>query len=92
MTSAGFQENISAPLGPRDEIALPGLENHTTILPPPPPLRKHQEGQESDGQTGSWCLDIIRRWPSPPVSHRQEINVLVLVLVLRQGGAWTGCT
>ena len=26
-------------------------------LPPPPPLRKHQPGQESDGQTGSWCLD-----------------------------------
>ena len=24
---------------------------------PPPPLRKHQPGQESDGQTGSWCLD-----------------------------------
>ena len=23
----------------------------------PPPLRKHQPGQESDGQTGSWCLD-----------------------------------
>ena len=22
----------------------------------PPPLRKHQPGQESDGQTGSWCL------------------------------------
>ena len=22
-----------------------------------PPLRKHQPGQESDGQTGSWCLD-----------------------------------
>ena len=25
--------------------------------PPPSPLRKHQESQESDGQTGSWCLD-----------------------------------
>ena len=25
--------------------------------PPPPPLRKHQENQECDGQTGSWCLD-----------------------------------
>ena len=24
---------------------------------PPPPLCKHQESQESDGQTGSWCLD-----------------------------------
>ena len=24
---------------------------------PRPPLRKHQPGQESDGQTGSWCLD-----------------------------------
>ena len=24
---------------------------------PTPPLRKHQPGQESDGQTGSWCLD-----------------------------------
>ena len=23
----------------------------------PPPLRKHQPGQESEGQTGSWCLD-----------------------------------
>ena len=23
----------------------------------PPPLCKHQESQESDGQTGSWCLD-----------------------------------
>ena len=23
----------------------------------PSPLRKHQESQESDGQTGSWCLD-----------------------------------
>ena len=25
--------------------------------PPPPRLRKPQEGQESDGQTESWCLD-----------------------------------
>ena len=24
---------------------------------PPPPLRKHQPGQENDGQTGPWCLD-----------------------------------
>ena len=24
-----------------------------------PPLRKHQPGQESDGQTGSWCLDKV---------------------------------
>ena len=24
---------------------------------PPSPLRKHQESHESDGQTGSWCLD-----------------------------------
>ena len=24
---------------------------------PPPLLRKHQPGQESDGQTGTWCLD-----------------------------------
>ena len=23
----------------------------------PPPLRNHQPGQESDGQTWSWCLD-----------------------------------
>ena len=27
------------------------------FVPRPPPLRKHQPGQESDGQTGSWCLD-----------------------------------
>ena len=26
-------------------------------MPPPPPLRKHQENQESDGRTRSWCLD-----------------------------------
>ena len=26
-------------------------------LDPPSPLRKHQEIQEKDGQTGSWCLD-----------------------------------
>ena len=24
---------------------------------PPPPLRKHQESQKNDGQTGSRCLD-----------------------------------
>ena len=24
------------------------------------------------------CLAIIRRWPSPPVSHRQEITATVL--------------
>ena len=24
---------------------------------PPPPLRKHQESQKSDGQTGSRCLE-----------------------------------
>ena len=24
---------------------------------PPSPLRKHQESKESDGRTGSWCLD-----------------------------------
>ena len=23
----------------------------------PPPLCKHQPGEENDGQTGSWCLD-----------------------------------
>ena len=32
------------------------VRTHPTIYPPPP-LRKHQESQESDGQTGSWCLD-----------------------------------
>ena len=25
--------------------------------PTPPPLRKHQESQKNDGQTGSQCLD-----------------------------------
>ena len=25
----------------------------------PPPLRKHQESQENDGETGSRCLAII---------------------------------
>ena len=25
--------------------------------PPPPAVRKKQENQESDGQSGSWCLD-----------------------------------
>ena len=25
--------------------------------PPPPLLRKHQPGQESDGPTGSWCFN-----------------------------------
>ena len=32
-------------------------------------------GQKNDSQTRSRCLAIIRRWPSPPVSHRQEIIV-----------------
>ena len=27
------------------------------MLLPPPPLREHQESQENDGHTGSWCLD-----------------------------------
>ena len=47
-------------------------------------------GQTNDGQTGSRCFTIIRRWPSPPVSHRQEITVRMFgsrVPVLRQGGA-----
>ena len=26
---------------------------------PPQPLRKHQESQENDGQTGSRCLDKV---------------------------------
>ena len=40
--------------------------------------------RKSDGQTGSQCLAIIRRWPSSPVSHRQEITVL---LSSTRGGA-----
>ena len=31
---------------------FPANPSHPTY-----PLRKHQPGQESDGQTGSWCLD-----------------------------------
>ena len=26
---------------------------------PPPSLRKHRQGQENDGHTGSWCLDKV---------------------------------
>ena len=33
------------------------LQNEASTKVPPPPLCKHQLGQESDGQTGSWCLD-----------------------------------
>ena len=34
------------------------LRGSTSLHPtPPPPLRKHKENQESDGQTGSWRLD-----------------------------------
>ena len=39
----------SAGRGPQD-LPLP-------VKYPPSPLRKHQESQESDGQTGSWSLD-----------------------------------
>ena len=28
------------------------------LTPPPPTLRKHQESQKNDGQTGSRCLAI----------------------------------
>ena len=27
------------------------------LLPTPPPLRKHGQGQKNNGHTGSWCLD-----------------------------------
>ena len=53
-----------------------------------PPLRKHQESQENDGQTGSWCLAIIRRWPSPPVSRRQEITVCCLSKAAEPQPSW----
>ena len=33
--------------------------NFRIRFPTPPPLRKHKPGQESDGQTGSWCLDKV---------------------------------
>ena len=46
--------------------------------PPPLPLRRHAERQKNDRQTGSPCSAIIRRWPSAPVSHRQEITVRCL--------------
>ena len=39
----------------------------------------------TQSQTGSRCLAIIRRWPSPPVSHRQEITVQVFSI--RSGAA-----
>ena len=32
------------------------VKNELTNIPPPP-LRKHQESQKNDGQTGSQCLD-----------------------------------
>ena len=37
----------------------------------------------------SRCLAIIRRWPSPPVSHRQEI--IVQTPSKRSGAAATNC-
>ena len=54
----------------------------------PPPLRKHQPGQASDSQTGSWSLAIIRRWPSPLVSHWQEI---IIQMSSKRGGAVPKC-
>ena len=41
--------------------------DHQICVPrnyPAPPLRKHQPSQESDGQTGSWCLDkaVLAQW------------------------------
>ena len=35
------------------------LQSEAKSLPPPPPLRMHQQGQENDGHTGSWCLDKV---------------------------------
>ena len=32
-------------------------QGHCKASSSPPPLRKHQPGQENDGQTGSWCFD-----------------------------------
>ena len=33
------------------------MVHNTVLATPPSPLRKHQESHESDGQTGSRCLD-----------------------------------
>ena len=39
------------------QINFPVVNFIFSHCPPPLPLRKHQESQESDGQTGSWWLD-----------------------------------
>ena len=37
--------------------SIPLCHCYHISMVPPPPLHKHQESEESDGQTGSRCLD-----------------------------------
>ena len=64
-------------MGKKNCIINPTSLQHSTIksqkklnhLPPPPPLRKHQENQKNDGQTGSRCLDKAVLARSNDISH-----------------------
>ena len=48
------------------------------ISSPPHPFCKHQEGQENDGHTGSWCLDKAvlpcDAWYQKNVRHRKPAH------------------
>ena len=46
-------------MGGHADPSNPWSHPPNTSPPPPPLLRKHQERQERDGQTGSWCLDKV---------------------------------
>ena len=60
----------------------------------PLPLRKHQPGHESDGQTRSWCLDKAVQ-PRDVRYQRKHVPktcpYLTLSTIVATGRFWCGC-
>ena len=52
-------------------LAFCAVRGHYRLLTPPPPLSKHTESEENDGQTGSRCLD--KEGPACDVRYQQKV-------------------
>ena len=60
----------------------------------PPPLRKHQPDQESDSQTGSWCLDKAVQLRNARYQRKHAPKTcpyLTLSTIVATGRFWWGC-
>ena len=65
-------------------------------IPPPPPLRKHGQGQKNNGRTGSPCLDkpvLARDAQHKETLHTENLPGLCLVILggggqIRPPGFW----